>query len=216
MKAILLIFLFFGIYKADYKGIDVSTWQNTIDWGKVAKEKHFAIIRAGYGVNGAIDDYWEKNYKAAKAAGVKVGAYWYSYANSVTDAKNEAKGFLKALKGKQLEWPVYYDIEEASIFNAKIHNDIAEAFCDVMEASKYFCGIYSGAWNLNHNFNDRVKQRFSIWVAHWGVSQPGYNREYGIWQTGSGAVSGVSGACDLDIGKINFEPTIKNGHFNGY
>ena len=134
MKPIILILLFFGI-SCVFEGIDVSTYQNVIDWPTVAQNNHFAIIRAGYGF-GHIDNYYETNYQNAKAAGVKVGAYWYSYASSASDAVQEANYAVQALKGKQFEWPIYYDIEEKSIFNAGIQNEIAKAFCQVLEANK--------------------------------------------------------------------------------
>ena len=75
---LLLLFLFLGISCIPFAGIDVSAYEKTIDWKSVAKTKKFAIIRAGYGAR-TIDDYWEKNYIGAKIAGIKVGAYWYSY-----------------------------------------------------------------------------------------------------------------------------------------
>ena len=216
MRAILLLlFLILGASCLQLAGIDVSTYQRTIDWKTVAKSKKFAIIRAGYG-KGTIDDYWEKNYKGAKAAGVKVGAYWYAYANSVDAAKQEAKGFLKALEGKQLEWPVYYDIEEQSIYTKNIHNEIAKAFCDILQSHKYYCGIYSSSYPLTHNFNSDIKNKYTIWCAHYGVSKPSYTGPYDIWQTGVGNVNGVNGDCDLDIGYKDFEPIIKNGKFNGF
>ena len=141
MRAILLLlFLILGASCLELAGIDVSKYQKNIDWKTVAKSKKFAIIRAGYG-KGTIDDYWERNYKGAKAAGMKVGAYWYSYATSVDVAKQEAKSFVKALDGKQFEWPVYYDIEEKSQFSSGIHNAIAKAFCSILEKKKYYCGI---------------------------------------------------------------------------
>ena len=214
-EILLLLFLILGASCLELAGIDVSTYQNNIDWKTVAKSKKFAIIRAGYG-KGTLDDFWEKNYKGAKAAGVKVGAYWYSYANSVDAAKQEAKGFLKALNGKKLEWPVYYDIEEKSIFNNNLQNSIAKAFCDIMLSHKYYCGIYSSANPLTNNFSSEVKNKYTIWVAHYGVSKPAYSGAYGIWQTGYGKVNGINGDCDMDIGYIDFEPIIKKGGYNGF
>ena len=141
MSSILLfLFLILNTSCLLLHGIYVSDKGKRIDWKTVAKSKKFAIIRAGYG-KGNIDDYWETNYKHAKAAGIKVGTYWYSYANSVDDAKQEAKGFLKALEGKILDWPVYYYIDEQSIFAKNLHNDIAKAFCDLLLFHKYLCGI---------------------------------------------------------------------------
>ena len=216
MKAILLLlFLILGASCLEIAGIDVSHHQKKIDWKTVAKSKQFAIIRAGYG-EGRIDDYWEQNYKDAKAAGVKVGAYWYSYATSVKVAKQEAKSFLKALEGKQLEWPVYYNIEEKIIFDNNLQNRIAKKFCDILKSHKYYCGIFSSASPLTNKFNSDVKNSHTIWVAHYGVSKPSYSGDYGIWQTGLGKVDGVNGDCEMDIGYIDFEPIIKDGGFNGF
>jgi GH25 family lysozyme M1 (1,4-beta-N-acetylmuramidase) len=97
-----LTFLLFIATSCAFSGIDVSTYQNYITWPTVAQYKHFAIIRAGYGF-GHIDDYYQTNYQNAKAAGVKVGAYWYSYASSTSDAVQEANYCVQALKGKQFE-----------------------------------------------------------------------------------------------------------------
>ena len=131
-------------------------------------------------------------------------------------AQQEARGFLNALKGKQLEWPVYYDIEEKSIFQKNLQNSIAKAFCDIMLSHKYYCGIYSSANPLTNNFSADVKKKYTIWVAHYGVSRPSYSGSYGIWQTGYGKVNGVNGDCDMDIGYVDFEPIMKNGGFNGF
>ena len=214
MKYYLLLCLFLGISSA-YAGIDVSTWQGWINWPAVAQNNYFAIIRAGYG-NGGVDDYFETNYQNAKAAGVKVGAYWYSYATSASDAVNEANSIMSVLAGKQFEWPIYYDIEEQSIFSAGIQNEIAKAFCRTLEANKYFCGIYSSASALNSYFDDEVKTLFSIWVAHWDTDVPAYYGDYGVWQYKVGYTEGVDGQCDLDYGYIDFEPIMRENGLNGF
>ena len=94
------------------KCIDVSTWQGVIDWKKVkAAGYEHAIIRAGFGREASqVDNKFEHNYKNAKAAGVKLGAYWYSYADSVEDAKREAAACLTVLEGKTFEMPIFFDM----------------------------------------------------------------------------------------------------------
>lgn len=101
------------------KGIDVSQHQGKIDFSAVKKSGiDFVIIRAGYGkYSKQKDPYFEQNYKNAKAAGLSVGAYWYSYAASAEDAKNEAKTCLEAIKNKKFEYPIYFDLEESSQFS---------------------------------------------------------------------------------------------------
>ena len=213
MKLIPILLLLLGV-SCYYQGIDVSAWQETIDWPSTAQSVYFSIIRAGYGIGG-YDNYFESNYQNAKANGVKVGAYWYSYANSVSDAVQEANSFIQALKGKQFEWPVYYDIEEKSIFDAGIANDIAKAFCDVLEANKYYCGIYCSTYFLDTYFDDSVKNRYTIWLAHWDVEVPTYKGSYDVWQYGIGTIPGI-GDCDVDKGYLDFEPVMKANGLNGY
>ena len=95
------------------KGIDVSEHQGVIDWAKVAKDGvQFAVLRAGYGRElSQKDKQFERNYAGAKAAGIKVGAYWYSYANSVERGEQEARTCLKVLEGKCFELPIFFDQE---------------------------------------------------------------------------------------------------------
>ena len=214
MKSIILLLLFINI-SCVFKGIDISTYQKKVDWSKVAANNHFVIIRAGYGL-GHIDKMYETHYANAKANGLKVGAYWFAYATSRSVAQQEANYAVQALQGKQFEWPIYYDIEDKSIFNAKVQNDIAKAFCEILEANKFFCGIYSSASALNSYFDDEVKTSFSIWVAHWDVDVPSYYGDYGVWQYHVGYTEGVDGQVDLDYGYIDFEPIMKENGLNGY
>ena len=214
MKFISFILLFIGI-SCWFQGVDVSTWDEYIDWGTASQSVYFAIIRARYGF-GHIDNYYETNYQNCKANGVKVGAYWYSYASSVSDAEQEAYYIIQALSGKQFEWPIYYDIEEQSIFDAGIASDIARAFCSILEANKYYCGIYSSTYFLNTYFDDDVKTRYTIWLAHWDVEVPTYQGEYDVWQYGSAPVSGIGDDVDVDKGYLDFEPIMKQYGLNGY
>ena len=98
------------------KGIDVSRHQKA---GKVNFEElkklgyEFVIIRAGYGMEmNQKDSAFESHYKAAKEAGLHVGAYHYSYAVNVAEAEQEADCFLKWIEDKTLEYPVAYDMED--------------------------------------------------------------------------------------------------------
>ena len=105
---------------------------------------------------------------------------------------------------------------EKSIFDAGIANSIAKIFCKVLEAAHYYCGIYTTATALNRRFSNEVKNKYTIWVAHWGARKPDYNGKYGVWQYKVGSTSGVSGRFHLDYGYIDFEPIMKNNHLNGY
>ncbi len=212
---------YFGIQKGDasmYKGIDVSEHQGKIDWTKVTAD--FAILRAGYGkVILQKDKQFEANYSGAKAKGIPVGAYWYSYATTPEDARKEADVFLEVLKGKQFEYPVFFDIEEKKQLDLgkdKV-SAIIRAFLEEVETAGYWVGLYMSASPLNTLVADTIKQRYAIWVANVGVSKPSYSGAYGIWQySWEGKVNGISGNVDLDYGYVDYPAQIKAKGLNGY
>ena len=115
-------------------GIDVSKWNGVIDFSKVKSSGiEFIIIRAGFGVNG-IDRLFKANYKAAKEAGLHVGAYWYSYAKTKSELQNEISAFLNSIKGLQFEMPVYWDIEEEWVINNI--NYVIPTVCSALEKAR--------------------------------------------------------------------------------
>ena len=201
------------------KIIDVSTWQGNIDWSKVkADGVQGAIIRAGFGkVASQKDKKFERNYTNAKAVGMSIGAYWYSYATSVADAKKEAEVCLSILEGKQFEYPIYYDLEDSSMTGCgkSVLTQIATTFCEALENAGYYVGIYSNPNWLQNYLDYNTVKKYTLWLAHWGVSEPAY--ECGLWQySSSGSVSGISGRVDMNWGYQDFPTTIKNGKFNGF
>ena len=215
-KSFLFLSLLVFLANCSYNGIDVSVWQgDNIDFKKVkADGKNFVIIRAGCGSN--VDKYFESNYKKAKAAGMNVGVYWYAKAMSEKASTEEANRVLKAISGKQLEYPVYYDIEQKEILNKgkTFCSTIATNFCTIMEKNKKFCGIYASKSYFDNYFTDTVKKKYSIWVAQYN-SKCTYTGSYGMWQkSSSGRVSGISGNVDLDISYQNFPEIIKKAHLN--
>lgn len=204
----------------DMKGIDVSIHNGNIDWAKVKSAGiDFAILRAGYGrLASQKDECFEQNYSGAKAAGIPVGAYWYSYAMSEDEARLEADVSLSVIKGKQFEFPVYFDVEEKKQLNLgkeKV-SAIMRAFLERVEAAGYFVGLYGSASSLTTHTADDIKSRYTIWLAHW-VNQTSYIGAYGIWQhSEKGKVDGISGNVDLDVGYKDFPTIIKRKGLNGY
>ena len=79
--------------------VDVSEFQQNIDFNKMKNDGIKAvIIRAGYGREvSQKDSMFESHYKNAKSANLKIGVYWYSYADSVNDAEKEAKACLESV-----------------------------------------------------------------------------------------------------------------------
>ena len=183
------------------KGIDVSHWQGRIDFDKVKSQGYsFVMINAGYGKYiSQKDENFEKNYAAARKAGLNIGTYWYSYALTEADALAEAKTFLEAVKGKMFEYPLAFDIEDASqseLPNAAI-NKIIEVFCDYLESNGYYAAVYSYANFFKRKVSDSVKSRYDIWVAHFDVAKPAISN-YGMWQyTSKGRVDGINGDVDI-------------------
>jgi lysozyme len=198
------------------KGIDVSTWQGVINWPQVkAAGIQFAIVRAGHGTSR--DKYWEKNYAGAKAAGIRVGAYWYSEAKSTTGAAAEADKFLTVLKGKVLEFPVYYDIEEKSQFakGKAFCSSIALTVLKKLTAAGYLAGLYTST-GFTPYFSSEVLRNYPFWCAQYNTRCT-YGGPYGIWQHSSkGAVAGISGNVDLDIGYVEYSTEIKSKGLNGF
>ena len=204
----------------DMKGIDVSVHNGDIDWGKVKADGiDFAILRAGYGkLEKQKDEKFEQNYAGAKAAGIPVGAYWYSYAMTPEEAELEADVFLSVIKGKQFEMPVYFDLEEKKQFDLgkESVSAIMRAYLKKVEGAGYFVGLYGSASSLTTHTADDIKSWYTIWLAHW-VDKTNYSGAYGIWQhSEKGKVAGINGNVDLDICYKDFPTIIKGKGLNGW
>ena len=187
------------------KGIDVSEWQGTIDWRKIAKDGvQFAVIHAGYGRElSQKDKYFERNYAGARAAGIKVGAFWYSYADSVARAEQEARTCLKVLDGKHLDLPVFFDQEyEPGILklSTKTRTDIVLKFLETIKAAGRPCGLYSSTDFITTKLQANRLTAYPLWIAEYG-SKLHYTGKVWAWQyTDKGRVAGIKGRVDMDHG----------------
>lgn len=182
--------------------IDVSYCQTGVDYNKVKNSGIDAvIIRAGFGKETyQKDSEFETHYKNAKKAGLAVGVYWYSYAYSVAEAKQEAKVCLACIKGKTLELPVYYDLEESgqTRLGMSALTNIAIAFCEAIKSGGYRAGVYSNLnWLNNYIDYEKLRNKYSIWLAQWSSSP---SKSCDIWQNAdNGRISGISGNVDTDV-----------------
>ena len=201
-------------------GIDVSQWQGVIDWAKVkASGVQFALIRAGYGDTlsypSQIDTQYERNYAELKAKGVPVGVYFYSYALNAEQAKREAQSCLALLKGKKFEYPIYYDVEEYSIFKSGKTGEICKAFISELEAAGYWVGIYTYRLAMGY-FPPEIKDKKAMAIAEYG-DKLNYNGQYGVWQNSSTwHVDGISGNVDHDYCYVDYPTMIKEKGKNGF
>lgn len=203
------------------KGIDVSRWQGTIDFNKVkAAGYDFVIIKAGGSDMGFYKDpYWEKNYSAAKDAGLHVGAYYFVgflfYGD--TAGRADALRFIKMLECKQLELPVFVDIETTQPARRAEATEAAIAFCETMENAGYFVGIYSSDIS---GFKERLDHDRLKAYAHWVADYTGDTDVCKDWQlrqiTSKGIIPGISTYVDIDLTNIDYSNIMKKNGLNGF
>ncbi|MDE5558977.1 MAG: hypothetical protein K2J32_15030, partial [Ruminococcus sp.] len=193
-------------------GIDVSEHHGIIDWNKVkaSGKVDFAIIRAGYGKEiSQVDKQFERNYSECKRLNIPVGAYWYTYAVTAEEAKQEASVFLRTLAGKSFEYPVAFDIEEKS--NLIRASELCEAFCSELEKSGYYTAVYSFKSAFENNITSDITEKYDTFLSHIGVEQTDYSGDYGLWQySWTGRIDGISGDVDLDYAYKDYPEIIKN------
>ena len=214
-----------------YKGVDISK-HNSVNWNKVSpKEIDFVIIRAGFGFD-TEDPTFRTNIENAIRLGLHIGIYWFSYASTVEQAIEEAKGCLNIIGQfrKYIDFPVFFDWEYDSynyvVKSYKITptkqlvSDMAIAFMETIKKAGYKVGNYSNPDYCNRFFDDRVKNNYDTWLAHVGkngqaLTKTSYTGKYTMWQySWKGRPSGFNSDTDMDYcykdyigGKTNIAST---------
>jgi GH25 family lysozyme M1 (1,4-beta-N-acetylmuramidase) len=162
-----------------------------------------------------IDAQFERNYAECKRLGIPVGVYFYAYAENAADAHREAQSCLALIKGKQFEYPIYYDVEEYSIFRSGKTGEICKAFISELEAAGYWVGIYTYRSAMGY-CPPEIKDKKAMAIAEYG-DRLNYNGQYGIWQNSSSwTVAGISGRVDHDWCYVDYPKLIKENGKNGY
>lgn len=194
------------------EGIDVSRYQPDIDWEAVkADGMDYAIIRVGYrgyGESGTlkIDPYFESHIEGATAAGLDVGAYFFTQAITPEEAIEEANLVLETLEGYELTLPVYLDIESITqdvgrLDSAKLTVEEQTAncvtFCETIINGGYQAGIYGNKYWLEEKLDSKyLETEYPMWLARYN-KEPEYQGEYQRWQyTEKGTVDGIDGFVD--------------------
>ena len=193
-----------------HKGVDVSEYQSDIDWTKVkAAGIDFAIIRVAYrgaqlGTLGK-DTKYAQNLKNARAAGVKVGAYFFSQATTEEEAREEARYLVNIVRNYSIDLPLVFDYEEVPTvknrrlvmedLDRQLKTDIANAFCSEVEKYGYRSMVYTNLSMLGSDLYPAQMGR--IWLAHW-TKKTTYTGNYEYWQFGIGKVNGIPSEVDLD------------------
>ena len=186
------------------KGIDISVWQENVNYNKLKEQGiEFAIIRCGYGKNKSQKDkMFEKHYEGLKNAGIKIGVYHYSYMTSLEGAEAEANMCLEFIKNKQIDLPVFYDLEEKRTANLgkDIVTEGANRFCNIIKANGYKAGVYANLnWFTNYiNPYNIIENGNQIWLAQWN-SKITADFSVDFWQyTSKGQLEGIGGNVDMD------------------
>ncbi|MCL2751114.1 MAG: glycoside hydrolase [Coriobacteriia bacterium] len=199
-----------GVLRSRF-GIDVSEHQKVIDWQAVAADGvDFAIIRLGHRglTEGQIylDLYYEENIRGAKEAGILVGIYFFSQAINEAEAREEAEFVLKILDGMHLDYPIAYDHEVVSGFDARANkltgaevSRCARAFFEVIQAAGYETLLYGNKGDLNR-LEILLLESHDLWLAEYDAAHPTLKRDIVMWQyTSHGAVKGITTHVDLNI-----------------
>lgn len=190
------------------KGIDVSHHQGNIDWNAVkASGIGFAIMKAMYENGHRIESSFARNYEGAQ--GLKRGAYIYNIARNVSQAVSEAEDFVKVLGGRELEYGVWLDMEDAKIakLSRKTLWNIIDTEAEIITRAGYKVGIYCNKyWYTSILDGASLSKRYDFWVARYPSADNGTIKEnlaprYAkIWQYSSkGRVPGIVGNVDMDI-----------------
>lgn len=209
--------------------IDVSHWDGNInlqDW-KNRRGLWGVIIKAGgneTGLGRYTDSQFENNYRKAIAAGLHIGAYYYTVTTDINNARQDAEHFAGLLAGKNFDMPCYMDVEDPRQFqlSARALTDVIKTFCNTLRDKGYYAGLYTGgsAW-LNNMYSSELND-YANWIAWWRANWPTEAGDIGMWQQGSmnlntGAVAydDVSGNVDCNWCIIDYPSRINGGQSGG-
>ena len=208
---------YFNLYgvKAAKLGIDISYHNKGVNWPAVkANGIDFAILRVGYrGWESGLlwlDDRFVQNLRGAKAAGLDVGVYVYSTAVNPIEARQEADLIVGMLGGMELEYPVFFDIEQSGDYplgradrlSKPARAQIVRAFCDRVRDAGYTPGVYSGINFLNNHISRSSYAPYYTWLANYTRRNrlPEFPYPYDMWQfTDAGHVNGIRGVVDMNV-----------------
>lgn len=203
--------------KISHLGVDLSEFQGDVDFAAMKEAGvEFVMLRIGgryYGDDGVLytDNKFDTNYEKAKAAGLKVGAYFFSQAISAEDAKQEANYALEKLNKRQLDYPIALDWENIAEEEARTDKvtgdqltDIAETFCDTIEAAGYKSIVYSNTQQMFIMYDFETMKDYDFWLADYREFPTMYYK-FDMWQyTMTGSIAGVEGTVDMNISFTDF------------
>ena len=206
-----------------YRYIDVSRYQGAIDWAQVAAAGYKGAMLKTVSTNHKlskradglyIDPTFETNYRNAKAAGLDVGVYYYTYATSEAMADAELSLLRQAVHGKELTLPVAVDVEDNELkpmSTIDLTNLTAYAL-EQVEKMGFYAQLYTyTSFAKAHLFvGGAALQAYDVWLADYTGKTPNVTFNYNAHQhTSKGAVPGISGNVDLNVTTINYPKIIR-------
>nr|DAJ15986.1 MAG TPA: endolysin [Caudovirales sp. ctfXb19] len=205
-----------------YRYIDVSRYQGEIDWAQVAAAGYKGAMLKTVSTNHRlskrtdglyIDPTFEANYRNAKAAGLDVGVYYYTYATSEAMADAELALLRQAVYGKELTLPVAVDVEENKIKQLSTL-DLSNLTAYALEQVERM-GFYAQLYTYTHYSNmeldmGRLASRWDVWLSDTTGRTPAVGYRYNAHQhTSKGSVPGISGNVDLNVTTLNYPKIIR-------
>lgn len=205
-----------------YRYIDVSRYQGLIDWAQVAAAGYKGAMLKTVSINHKlskrsdglyIDPTFETNYRNARAAGLDVGAYYYTNASCEKMADEELAVLRQALRGKELTLPVALDLESPSLVGMPYGDlsNLAAYHLEQIEKMGFFAQLYTYTSYANvHLDMARLAGRWDVWLADYTGKTPKVSFKYNAHQhSNKGAVPGINGPVDLDVTTVNYPRIIK-------
>lgn len=205
-----------------YRYIDVSRYQGLIDWAQVAAAGYKGAMLKTVSTNRKlskradglyIDPTFETNYRNARAAGLDVGIYYYTYATSEAMADAELALLRQAVCGKELTLPVAVDVEENKLKQLSTL-DLSNLTAYALEQVEKM-GFYAQLYTYTHYSNmeldmGRLASRWDVWLSDTTGHTPAVGYHYSAHQhTSKGAVPGISGNVDLNVTTLNYPKIIR-------
>lgn len=208
-------------------GIDVSHWQGDFDFAKAKANEgvEFAILKIGGGDAGLYKDVqFENNYKKCKAAELPIGVYYFGKALNMEQAEKETQHLVSLLKGKQFEYPVFYDVEADMLSTSKeTLTKICKYVLSTVQNEGYWTGLYTSQSHFETEVDDKQLKSYSHWIARYGMDKPVLTSgaETQMWQYGGSTnhirdnrINGI--IVDQNYCYVDFPTKIKEAGLNGY
>lgn len=206
-----------------YRYIDVSRYQGLIDWAQVAAAGYKGAMLKTVSTNRNlskradglyIDPTFETNYRNARAAGLDVGVYYYTYATSEAMADAELALLRQAVRGKELTLPVAVDVEDNRLgkLDKQSLTDLTAYALHEVEQMGFYAQLYTyTSFAKAHLYVGGAALRpYDIWLADYTGKTPKVDFTYNAHQhTSKGSVPGISGNVDLNVTTVNYPKIIR-------